>query len=780
MLKSYFKMAWRSLVKNKVSSIINISGLAVGLATGIIMLLVIVDEFSYDHFNTNLRDIRLLMKNQDMHGDINTSKVTPGLLAASVRNEIPDIKYAARSCGGGDALVRNGDKDIYLESFYAEPDFFNIMTFPSVAGNPVTALEDPGSVILVESAAKKLFGNEDPVGKTITHNVIHNLKVAAVIKDVPQNSSNRFDMVLSFRLFETENEWLKKWDDNRIQTWVQVKPHTSETALNAKLRKLFLQKQDEKNMELFAYPLAKLNLYSRFRNGKPAGGLIDLILLLACIALFVLLIACINFMNLATARSEQRAREVGVRKVMGASRKLIILQFMGEALLMSLLALILGIVLANIFLPGFMQLSGKHFTPEYANWKLWALLVSLGLFTGIVAGSYPALYLSRFQPVKVLKKLMVREKGGGLLRKSLVTFQFMISIFLIIGTIVIFKQIKYVQDRPIGYNPDNLIDINAKGDMGNRVDMVKNELRRLNGVKAVTATSENLVDFGGSFNGLEWPGKTPDQDFYIVSTSVQYDWIKTAGLQLVDGRDFSPDYGTDSLSCLINETAAKRMDLQKPVGTKLGNNTVIGVVKDFVYNNPTGPIAPMIIYLGKGNMNHFLVRIANNDKWRQCIAEIEKTVRRINPNFPFEFRFTKDNYQQNFHNIRSIAAMANSFGVMAIFISCLGLFGLSAFLAERRRKEVSIRKVLGASVSSLWFSLSKDFLKPVFVAFILSAPLAAWVMQEVLQTMDYHTVLSWWIFAAAGVGAVIIAVATVSFHGIKAAKANPAEALQSE
>jgi len=779
MLKSYFKMAWRSLLKNKVSSIINISGLAVGLATGIIILLVIVDEFSYDHFNKNLSDARLLMKNEIMPDNVNTTETTPGQLAAAVRTEIPEVKYAARFCYGGDALIGYNNKTIYLQSIYTEPDFFNIMTLPAIQGNPVEALQEPGSVVLTESAAKKIFGNENPIGKTITQNVAHVLKVAAIIKDVPQNSSNRFEMALSFHLFEPENEWLKKWDDNRILTWIQVKPHTNEVALNAKLKKLFLQKQNE-NIELFAYPFAKMNLYSRFRNGKPVGGLIDLMMLLAAIAAFVLLIACINFMNLATARSEKRAREVGVRKVMGASRKLLILQFMGEALLLSLLALVIGALLANILLPLFMQLSGKHFTPDYYNWRIWALMIALGLITGIVAGSYPAFYLSRFQPVKVLKKLMTQGKGGGVFRKSLVTFQFMISIFLIIGTIVIFKQIEYVQSRPIGYSQENLIDIPAKGEMRERIDLVKNELLRINGVKSVTAASDNLIGFGGSFNGLEWPGKRPDEDFRIISTQVQYDWIKTTGLQLTAGRDFSRDYGADSLSCLINEEAAKRMHLQNAIGTKLGSNTVVGVVKNFVFNNPTGIIGPMIIYHSKSGLSHFLVRINNDNKWRQRIAEIEKTMKRINPNFPFEFSFTKDDYQQNFRNIRSIALMTNSFGIMAIFISCLGLFGLSAFLAERRRKEISVRKVLGASVSGLWYSLSKSFVKPVIIAFVLSAPLAGWIMQKVLDSMEYHTRLSWWMFGASGIGAILIAIGTVSFHSLRAAQANPVTALQSE
>jgi len=439
---------------------------------------------------------------------------------------------------------------------------------------------------------------------------------------------------------------------------------------------------------------------------------------------------------------------------------------------------VLGIVIANIALPGFMNISGKHFKPDYYNWQIWTLLPGLGLFTGLVAGSYPAIYLSHFQPVKVLKKLMIREKGGSLLRKGLVTFQFMISIFLIIGTIVIFKQIDYIQKRPIGYDADNLINISAQGDIKDKFELVRSELSAIPGVKNISAGTENLIDFGGAFNGLDWPGKTPDQDFYITATSVQYDWVKTTGLQLAEGRDFDRSFGADSLSCLINASAARRMNLKEPIaGTKLGNNTVIGVVRDFVFNNPSGPIAPMIIYLGKGGMNHFLVRIHNDEKWRQTISTIEQTFKKINPNFPFDFQFIKEEYQENFHNIRSIALMVNCFGVMAIFISCLGLFGLSAFLAERRSKEISIRKVLGATVSSLWFSLSKDFLKPVIIAFILAAPIAGLVMQKVLQGMNYHIELSWWMFVLAGILAMCIAILTISFNGIKAALSNPVKNL---
>ncbi len=780
MFKNYFRIAFRNLFKNKVSSFINIGGLAVGLATGIVILLVIVNEYSYDTFHTNLADTYLLMKNQNMNGDIITGKATPGPLAASVKNEIPEIKYAVRTCSSGD-MVRNENKTFNINDIYTDADFFNIMSFPAVEGNPVSALSQPNSIVITQSTAKKIFNTEHVVGKTLLLNNTDALKIMAVIRDIPQNSTNKFDIAIPFSLYESKNDWLKKWDDNRIETWVQFRPKTNLATVNNKLKALFLSKQDEKNIVLFAYPFADIRLHDQFKNGKPSGGIIDIITLLSVIAGFVLLIGCINFMNLATARSEQRSREVGVRKVLGASRRRIIVQFLGEALLLSFLALLLGVVFANVALPAFMRISGNYFTPDYTNWRVVLLLLSLGLVTGLVAGSYPAFYLSHFKPALVLKSTTSSNKSSGLLRRTLVTFQFIISISLIIATIVISKQIDYLEQRPLGYNADNLIDISANGNLGGEYNTVKNELKQIQGVVSVSAGTDNLVRFGGAFNGLEWPGKTPDQDFYITATNVQYDWTKTAGLQLAEGRDFSQVFGTDTSGCLINEAAAKRMNLQQPiVGTKLGSNTVIGVVKDFVYNHPFSSPQPMIVYLGKGNMNHFFVRVANNNNWRSCIAQIAQVVKKVNPNFPFEFQFTKEEYQKNFKEFDSLKQMANAFGGMAIFISCLGLFGLSAFLAERRGKEISIRKILGASAASLWFALSKDFLKPVLVAFAIAAPIAGFILQKVLEQMDYHTHLSWWMFVFAALTVIVIAVVTVSYNGIKAALSNPVKSLRTE
>jgi ABC-type antimicrobial peptide transport system permease subunit len=655
------------------------------------------------------------------------------------------------------------------------------MRFPSVEGNAAIALQDAGSVVITERTAKKLFANENPLGKLITHNNLHALKVGAVIKDIPQNSTKKFDIVMSFKLFEQENKWLRKWDDNRIETWVQMSPSVNLDALNSKLSKHFISKTNDSSVSVFAYPLAQLRLHGSFKNGKPGGGRIYMVTMLSIIGLFVLLIACINFMNLATAKSEQRAREVGVRKVLGASRKLIIFQFFSEALLMTFVALMMAIVLVQLILPFFNSITERSIKVDIWDADVWILLASISLFTGLVAGSYPALFLSRFKPVKVLKGIVVDGKGGASLRRGLVTFQFMISIFFIIGTIVIYMQINHIRNRPLGYDQENLIDIPARGDMSGKFELFKNGLSKTPGIKNVSAGSDNILQFGGGINGMDWTGKKPGIDFSVTATWVQYNWTKTVGLKLADGRDFDPSFGTDTSACLINQKAVSMMELKEPViGSIVNGHKVIGVLQDFVFNNPSGKIAPMVVFLNTGGMGHFFVRIENDSKWRQTLASIEKTMKEINPNYPVEFSFTKENYQKRFEEFSSFGLLSTLFGGMAIFISCLGLFGLSAFLAERRSKEMSIRKVLGASARTIWFSLSRDFLKPVFIAFLLALPLAVWSMQQLLSNMDYHINLSWWMFAFGGVLVLIIAIITISFQSVKAARVNPVKGLRSE
>ena len=781
MFKNYFKTAWRNLFKNKVSSFINISGLAVGLATSIIIMLLVVNELSYDKFNINLKNIYLLMKNQKQVDGISTGDATAGPMAATLRNEMPETKYAARVAYFNNQVMRIGDKTIYGSGIYAEPDIFSMMSFPAIQGNPVTALKDESSVVITEQTAKKLFGDENAMGKVITLNNKNVFKVAAIVRDVPSNSTIKFEMVFPFSYFAQQNDWLNKWDDNRIQTWVQLKQDANLASLNNRLTKLLQVRSNDKSVSLFLYPLAGLRLYGSFSNGLPNGGNIDFVFLLIALGVFVILIACINFMNIATARSEQRSREVGVRKVLGASRKIIIYQFLSEAILITFIALLLAIVLAQLVLPAFNQFTGNNIVFSFLDWRVWALLLSIGLFTGLLAGSYPAFFLSKFKTIKVLKGTAADGKSGAGLRKVLVTVQFIISIFFIVGTIVIYKQINYVRNRPLGYDQENMIDISATGDLGNKYEIFKNELAKIPGVVNVTAGADNVLQFGAGVTGMDYPGKIPGQEISVIVSSVAYDWTKTVGIQIKEGRDFNASFATDSSACIINEATVQKMGLKEPVvGTKINNNPIIGVFKNFVYNNPSGIIAPMVVYLKTSDFGHILVRIHNDNNWRKTIAGIEDAAKKVNPGYPFDYAFSTTIYKERFEEWASVGTAATFFGGMTIFIACLGLFGLSSFVAEKRSKEMSIRKVFGADIKTIWLLLSKDFLKPVFIAMLIVIPASVWLAHIFLAGITYHTGLTWWMFALAAVLTTFLALITVSFQGIRTALINPVKSLRTE
>jgi len=781
MLKNYFLTAWRSLWANKLSSLINITGLALGLAITIIFFLGILDTLSYVRYHVNYPNIYQLMKTVRNSGGVSTGSSVPGGLASAVRAEIPEVQYAAR-IAGDEPLLQFKGKALYQQAFYADPDFFRIMTYPAVQGDPAIVLKDPQSIVLTVSAAKRLFGQEDPLGKTLLQNGTRSLKVGAIIKDIPDHSTYHFDVVLPFAAFEKENDWLKKWDDNRIPTWVLLKPHTDIAALNVKLTRLLRQKANDPRLELFAYSMENTWLRNSFKNGHPDGGRINGMKMVTSIALLVLLVACINFMNLSTARSEKRSREVGVRKTLGASRRQLIFQFLSEAFLLTFLALFLSILLARLLLPFFNRFMSKNTIAfDLDSAPVWLALLTIGLITALVAGSYPAFFLSRFRPVQVLKGLFTPGKGNSRLRRGLVTFQFVIAITMIISVLVIIREQAYVESRPIGYEPENLISIPARGEMAASFGLIKNELVKIPGITQVSGGTDDLLNFGAGSDGFTWPGKTADQNFYMKVTQVGYDWVKTAGLQLAEGRDFSPEYPTDTSAYLVNETAIKKMGLKEPVlGTRLGNSPIIGVIKDFAFNDVFNKPDAMVIGLRPSHLDHFFVRIRNNAAWQQNIARIEGAIKKVNPGYPFEFRFVSEQYQEKFNGIQSTVTTLNWIGSFAILISCLGLFGLSVFLAERRSKEMGIRKILGAGNIRIWFNLSKDFLKPVGIAFAIAAPLAGWIMHTVLQHFQYRIDLSWWIFALAGLITLFIALLTISIQGIRSATANPLRSLRTE
>jgi ABC-type antimicrobial peptide transport system permease subunit len=783
MLKSYFKMAWRNLSKHKSSAVINIGGLALGLTTSILVVLFVADEFSYDRFHRNIADLYLLMKNQQQADGVSTNRTSAGPIGGALRATMPEVVNSARVAGTG-AVARLGDKQVQIDGVFADTGFFSMMSFPAVEGTPGLALQDPNSVILTESAAKKLFGAGKAMGKTFIVDDTVPVRVGAIVRDVPVNSTIHFEYLRPFGAFERQNSWLKKWDDNRIETWLQLKTGADLAAFDRKATALLQTRSNDTTVSTFAMPMARLRLHSGFNNGKQSGGKIYLVALIGILGFFVLIIACINFMNIATARSEVRGREVGVRKVLGASRKQVMLQFFCEALTITSLSLVAGIVASYLVVPLFNRYMNANIRFDWLNWRIWAGIGGVGLLTGIIAGSYPALYLSRFVPAKVLKGGAATGRGRALLRRVLVTSQFWVSILFIIGTIVVWQEIRYIETRPLGYDQENLVDVHASADLGARYSLLTHQLGQLRRVRSISAGSDNLLNFGSGVTGMDWPGKIPGHEISILVTSVGYDWIKTTGLKLAEGRDFDPAFGTDTAGCLVNESTVQRLGLREPIlGQKLGGSPIIGVVRNFVFNNPSGIIAPMAIYLYKGapgGNSHFFIRIVNDAHWRETIAAIGAVVKKLDPKHGFDFTFTREEYQQRFDELTSYGIVATIFGGMAIFISCLGLVGLAAFVIERRAKEMSIRKVFGASVRQVLLLLSADFLRPVFLAFLLAVPVAVWATRLWLDNIAYHISLGWGVFAAAGVISLLIAMATVGIQGLKTANANPVTKLRNE
>lgn len=778
MIRSYFKMGWRTLLKNKVSSLINIAGLMLGLATAILILLVVTNEFKYDTFHTSLEHNYILMKNQVTNDGISTGRSTAGPMAEVLRNDFPEVKYSARVAGWGGQQVLVGDKVSHESGLYVDPDLFKMMTFIPVSGDPLKALQSSTSIVVTTEMSKKLFGDEDAIGKTVLINKVHSFTVGAVIQEIPNESSIRFGMALPFSVFERENDWLKKWDDNRIQTWLQLQPNADLEAFNAKMTGLLQVRSNDKTVSLFAYPMKELHLRGNFSNGQPNGGNITIVWILISFGAFMLIIACINFMNIATAQSEHRAREVGVRKVLGASRKWIIGQFLNESLLVSFFSLTAAVVVVYVVIPSFNEMAHSSVVFDMTNPVLWLLIVGIGLLTSVLAGIYPAFFLSRFLPVEVLKGRIARSKGA--FRNILVTFQFTVSSFFVICTIIMYAQFQHVQERPIGYEQENLINLPLDATLTSKFGFLKNEVMKINNVTSVTGGSGNILYSGGSVTGMDWPGKKPGEELSISIAEVEYDWSKTIGLPMVAGRDFSPDFTSDTTGVLINESAVAKMGLAEPIGSMVGGSRVVGVFKDFVYNNPSGVIAPMAVYLRPGRMHHLYVRVRNNEQWRETVATIEKVFKSTSPEHTFSFSFTKDEYQNRFQELSDVGVMVSIFGGMTIFISCLGLFGLSGFVAERRSKEMTIRKVFGATVSRVLITLSKDFFRPVFIALVIVIPITVFVARAVLSLIVYRVPLHWWMFACGTVAILVLATIVVLFHGWRTAHENPVVRLRSE
>jgi putative ABC transport system permease protein len=787
MLKNYFKVAFRNLLRNKGFSIINISGLAIGMASAMLILLWIQNEVSYDRFHTKGDRLYEVWSNDKIDGSIRSLTNTPEIMAPTLNKDYPEIEDVTRISWTRNLISTGGDKKLLSTGAVVDPAFLSMFSFPLIKGNPKTVMSDPRSIVITQKFAKKMFNDEDAIGKIIRMGNTVNYTVTGILKDLPNNTQfDFFEYLVSYEQRTLEGNIDKDWTDISIPTYVLLKPNASLEKVNAKIKNIIPEHTNgTEKTEEFLYPVSKLWLYSQFENGKVTGGRITMVRTFSIVAIFILLIACINFMNLSTARSEKRAKEVGIRKVAGALKKSLIGQFLGESILIAFIAGIIAIAITELSLPAFNTLTGKHLVIEYGNIYFWIAGIGFILFTGILAGSYPAFFLSAFKPVAVLKGSFKKINALVTPRKILVVLQFTFAIALIICTIIITQQIKYAQARKIGYERDHLVHIFMNDAMGKNFALIKNELLNSGVATSVAKVMAPLTQNWSSGIGLKWEGKDPNAVIQINRYTEEGDLVKTAGMQLIEGRDIDmKNYLSDSTACLINESALKIMKFKNPVGQIITDDPVswhvVGVIKDFIQESPYQPVKPMIIRGGKEWTPVILVRLNSHNATEKNIAGMEKVFLKYNPEYPFEFAFEDEEYAQKFSNEKLTGKLATLFAFLTIFISCLGLFGLATYMAENRIKEIGIRKVLGASVTNITALLSKDFVKLVIIAVMIASPFAYWASGKWLEGFDYRIAISGWVFISAGLLAVTIALITVSYQSIRAAISNPSKSLRTE
>ncbi|AKD56602.1 ABC transporter permease [Spirosoma radiotolerans] len=783
MLRNYIKIAWRNIAKSKAFSLINVLGLALGMTCSLLIMLWVQDERSIDQFHTNGPRIYQVMENQQWTGnDISTTSATPGPMASALTAEIPEVERSVKITWQEEHLLTVGDKAYKEKGRYSSPDLFQIFSFPLVHGESKTALTGPTAIVISEKVAQKLFGRTDVLGRMVRVDNKEDHQVTGVVRDIPATSSLKFDFVLPEAPYEKENKWLEKWENNGIRTYALLHQNADVKTVNAKI--LNMVRQHDKNVTTittFLFPYEKAYLQSKFTNGQPDGGRIEYVRLFTIVAIFLLIIACINFMNLATARSAKRAKEVGIRKVVGAERSYLVGQFVGEAMLTALFSLLIAIVLVPILLSPFNTLTEKQIEIQYANPLYWLTLLGLALVTGIVSGSYPALFLSSLQPVKVLKGTLRFNSGAVLFRQGLVVFQFALSLLLIIGTLIAGRQVDYIRTKNLGLDRENVVYMTLEGDLPKRFEPFRQELLQAPGIQSVSSAGNDPMEIGSSTIGVEWTGKPQNDKTLFTQMAISYDFVKTMKIKLLEGREFAKGTITDSTNYIVNEEAARRMGMKNPVGQNLKfwgkSGKIVGLIRNFHLNSLRVAIEPLILRLDSVN-NTLLVR-THPGQTEQALKSMERLAKQFNPAYPFAYRFADESFKEQYKSETLIGTLANSFAFIAIFIACLGLFGLAMFTAEQRTKEIGVRKVLGASVTSIVALLSKDFLKLVLIAILIATPLAWWTMYQWLQDFAYRIDIEWWMFALAGLLAVGIAQLTVSFQSIKAALMNPVKSLRS-
>lgn len=786
MLSNNLKIAWRNLRTKKAFSFINITGLAIGMAAVMLITLWVQHEYSYDEFHTNKANLYKVWNRTTAQGEVYCWDVTSGPMGAALKQDYPGIENATRIYWSINRLFNYGDKVIKAKGNDVDKAFLTMFTFPLISGDAEHALDDLHNIVITEHLAKRIFGSEEPMNKLVKIDNKTAYKVTGVLKELPGNTQFDFEYLVSI----AGNEYLRNdlsWGNNSYNTYVQLSPHTSLATLSKEIRNIIIKHDPKAETEIFLHPLSKWRLFSGFENGKEAGGRIQLVRLLLIIAGTTLLIACINFMNLSTAQSQKRAREVGVRKAIGVNRWGLIQQFLTESILIAFISGVIALLMVQLSLPFFNQLLGKDLLIDYTHPVYWLAFFGFMLCSGLLAGSYPAFFLSSFKPVLVLKGVFKGGKKSFFApRKLLVIAQFSVAIILMISTLVIYRQIKFAQNRPIGYHINNLIEVPIEGDISKNYDLIKSDLLNNSAAIGTCQTSLSVTVDGSNGNGFKWEEKTPDQErinFSRFGTSGNF--IATMGLTLKEGRDIDiTTHPMDSAACMLNETAIAKMGIKDPVGKYIYNNEtpllIVGVFKDFIIRSPYSDVSPMIVFGTTKWTHNMVIRLNPNIATAKSIALTEQVFRKYNPAYPFDFQFVDKRYEQKYNDQQQTGALSSLFAGLTIFISCLGLFGLTAYMAENRSKEIGIRKVLGASVTNITRMLTTEFLVLVIIAFVIAVPTAWWAMNEWLQNFSYRIEIGWGIFAIVGCAAMLIALATVSVQAIKAALIDPVKSIMSE
>jgi ABC-type antimicrobial peptide transport system permease subunit len=790
MIRNYFKIAWRNLLNNKGYSAINIAGLSVGLAVAMLIGLWIQHQYSFDTFLPNYQQLYQVKRNFNSNGDTLTFSSTSLKLADALRTQIPEIESVAESDFMGAHGLRVGTNKIYANGAQIGSAFLTMFAYPLVAGNATTVLREPYSIVLTETTAKALFGEKDPLGKIVRFDSEHDLKVTGILKDIPANSSLQFNFLVPFSYYEATSEDAKSarqdgFGANGYQIFVKLKPGVSYAQIAPKIasiEKTETTSMNAMNSVVILQALQHWHLYSSYENGKETGGFIEYVRLFSIIGILVLVIACINFINLTTARSTKRAKEVGIRKAVGSRREQLIIQFLLESGLLTFIAVLFSLLLVQLLMPAFNALIGYPLIIPYASAGFWLLLLVGALVTALLAGSLPAFYLSSLQPIKVLKGILSIGSTTSWPRKVLVVIQFSCSLVLIISALLVYRQIQYAKNRPTGYDVNRLMTTAVNTELGQQYTALKEELLQNQIAESVSQSSSPATDIWWHSDLDQWAGKTAGETVEMGIIRVREDYFKTVGMNLQQGRDFAGD--ADTTSVIFNQTAINRLRLKHPVGQLITwqgrSHRIVGVVKDALMLSPFGKADPTMFVYSPRPLNVLLYRIAPNRSTQDALTRLKALFAKYNPSYAYNYQFVDATYAAKFKLELLIGTLAGLFASLAIFISCLGLLGLASFTAEQRTKEIGVRKVLGASVLNLLSLLSKDFVILIVISFLIASPMAYYFLDEWLQQYAYRTELSWWIFVVSGLGVLLVTLLTVSSQSIRAALMNPVKSLRSE